>query len=253
MISVPHINILTNLRNKGAKGIKTSFEDEGAKLNNLQYLRRLTDKTNMSLTLKIGGPEAKTDTMLGMDIGVDGIVAPMIESDFAVKKFTNFSNSLDVYKGINVETIQGIENYHNMISSDSINYLDFMCIGRVDLVSSMKKDRSFVNSNHVNKMLIETFGITKENSNLKCYMGGALTLDSYDIIEKLYHKKLIDCVETRYIIFNVNDVFMNNYSESIKLAQLFEYEYLDYLYKRDEDYLQDIQKRKDMLIDRLNK
>jgi len=44
----------------------------------------------LDLTVKIGGVEAKTDFNLSIDIGVDSVVAPMVESEFALSKFTSF-------------------------------------------------------------------------------------------------------------------------------------------------------------------
>lgn len=245
--------LLTKLTKTGAVGIKTSFEDEGTTVKNVNFLRNITQKTNMELTLKIGGPEAKTDASIGMDIGVDGIVAPMVESDFGAKKFIDFIHSYDTYKGINVETIQGVDNINNIIQCDNINDLDFLCIGRVDLVSSMKKDRNFVNSSIINNLVENTFRQVKDCTQLKCYMGGALTDESFHIIEKLYKLNLIDRVETRYIIFDVNDLFLENFKKNLNMAQLFEYEYMDYLINTDRDYKSELEKRKNMLMERLNK
>ena len=90
------INHLTILKKCGAMGVKTSFEDEGADPINVYKLRNITNKVGLDLNLKIGGVEAKTDFNLAMDIGVDGVVAPMVESEFALSKFTSFSKEYEV-------------------------------------------------------------------------------------------------------------------------------------------------------------
>ena len=83
---------LKTLKNKySAIGIKSSFEDEGTSLKNAVFLRNLTLKNNMKFVMKIGGAEARTDLNFSKDIGVDGVVGPMIESEFAAKKFINAS------------------------------------------------------------------------------------------------------------------------------------------------------------------
>ena len=82
---------LSLLKRCGAVGVKTSFEDEGAHPKNVQKLRLLTHKVGLDLNLKIGGAEAKTDFNMGLEMDVDGVVAPMIESEFALSKLTSFS------------------------------------------------------------------------------------------------------------------------------------------------------------------
>ena len=79
---------LSFLKKCGAIGVKTSFEDEGAHPINVYKLRSITNKAGLDLTVKIGGVEAKTDFNLAIDIDVDGVVAPMVESEFALSKFT---------------------------------------------------------------------------------------------------------------------------------------------------------------------
>ena len=140
------INHLTILKKCGAMGVKTSFEDEGAHPINVYKLRNITNKVGLDLNIKIGGVEAKTDFNLAMDIGVDGVVAPMVESEFALSKFTSFSKEYEVSKGINVESLQGLLNMASMLRSDTMNHIDYICIGRVDLVSSLNKDREYIES-----------------------------------------------------------------------------------------------------------
>ena len=104
------VQILTTLKGVGAVGIKTSFEDEGARPKNVRKLRNVSHLAGLDMNVKIGGPEAKTDFYTAIDIGTDGIVAPMIESSFALSKFTDYSKDFDIKRGINIESKQGLEN-----------------------------------------------------------------------------------------------------------------------------------------------
>ena len=87
--------ILIKLKEIGCSGIKISYEDEGALLNEVISMRYLTASTGISLSIKIGGCEAKRDIVDCLNISCDSIVAPMIESAFALNKF---SSSLKQYK-----------------------------------------------------------------------------------------------------------------------------------------------------------
>ena len=84
------VEILTDLiENHGMVGIKTSFEDEGALFNETVRLKQVCNQAGTKITLKIGGPEAIRDIKDSLIIGVKGIVAPMVESEFGLKKFVN--------------------------------------------------------------------------------------------------------------------------------------------------------------------
>ena len=74
-------------------GIKSSFEDEGVQFNELIRLKQLCNLSNIVLNIKIGGCEAISDINNCLLIDSDGIVAPMIESPFALEKFITSVNN----------------------------------------------------------------------------------------------------------------------------------------------------------------
>ena len=74
-------------------GIKSSFEDEGVQFNELIRLKQLCNLSNIVLNIKIGGCEAISDINNSLLIDSDGIVAPMIESPFALEKFITSVNN----------------------------------------------------------------------------------------------------------------------------------------------------------------
>ena len=69
------------------QGIKAEFEAEGSSFRDLMRLRRLTSKAGVKLYLKIGGVEAVRDIKDALEIDVDGLITPMVESKFGAKKF----------------------------------------------------------------------------------------------------------------------------------------------------------------------
>ena len=143
------VKLLTDLiENEGLIGIKTSFEDEGALFNETIRLKEICNQSKTKLTLKIGGPEAIRDIKDSLIIGVKGLVAPMVESEFGLKKFIQSaktyipSDSLSsIQLNINVETITAVGNVQKMLDLPEANDLYGVTVGRVDLVSSMGKNR----------------------------------------------------------------------------------------------------------------
>jgi len=78
------LNVLKKL---GVVAIKQSLEDEGASFEEISLMIKISKKLGLNLNVKIGGCEAKNDIFFCTSIGSNGIVAPMIESEYGLKKF----------------------------------------------------------------------------------------------------------------------------------------------------------------------
>jgi hypothetical protein len=252
------VKILTDLiENEGLIGIKTSFEDEGALFNETIRLKEICNQANTKLTLKIGGPEAIRDIKDSSIIGVKGLVAPMIESEFGLKKFIQSVNThipqdslSTINLNINIETITAISNIEKILGLEEINSLYGVTIGRVDLVSSMGRNREYVNSDEIYSIVKNVFSKVKEKG-LKLCLGGAISIDSLNFLKKLHSDGLLDKFETRYAIYDPS-IALKDLSTSLSKGQLFEYEWLQ---TKHEYYTQlanqDI-KRIQMIQDRIN-
>lgn len=223
--------ILNQLKELGCSCIKISFEDEGALFNEVVSMRKLTAEVGVGLSIKIGGCEAKRDIVDCMDLDCNTIVAPMIESEFALRKFLK---SLDFYKcdkkkGFNLETIAA---YHNLEElSNVFNKVDFVTVGRVDFVSSMNKDRSFVDTEEMYEKVKKVFEMAREKNTL-CYLGGAVSINSKEFIGRLIQENLLDKFETRYIIYDVHKIDFRNFEKLLYLGNVFEVEWLKYISSR---------------------
>ena len=235
--------ILGELRQLGMTGIKISFEDEGAKINEVTTMRYLTAVTGVELSVKIGGCEAKCDIINCIDLPSDTIVAPMIESSFAIEKYIAAIKYLN-YKNktsFNLETISGYSNIDNILTSinkENPAKIDSITFGRVDFCASLNNKRADVVNDECYNYVEEVF-MKAKYAGLQCNLGGAITVDSIKFIQKLHKKNLLDFFETRYIIIStklMEPTDNGTMQKIIYLSNLFELNWLKYLSNRYCDY-----------------
>jgi hypothetical protein len=252
------VKILTDLiENDGLIGIKTSFEDEGALFDETIRLKEICNQAKTKVTLKIGGPEAIRDIKDSAIIGVKGLVAPMVESAFGLKKFIQAVNNnlpQDVVESlqlnVNLETIAAAKLATEILSIPEATQLYGVTVGRVDLVSSMGKDRSYVNNDEVLNLAKNVFTKAKEIG-LKACLGGAVSTDSYSFLKKLHSEGLLDKFETRYAIYDPS-VALKNLPRALSKGQMFEYEWLMVKHEHYTNYANQDIKRIKMIQERIN-
>lgn len=131
---------LCKLKNAfGLQGIKAEFEAEGASFRDIMRLRRLTSSAGVKLHIKIGGVEALRDIKDAIEIGVDGIIAPMVESVFGAKKFyegiKKFYKDTPIHTTLNIETKTAIDNLSEILAYANGRFHNIN-IGRSDLSAS---------------------------------------------------------------------------------------------------------------------
>jgi hypothetical protein len=198
------------VENEGQVGVKTSFEDEGATFEEVIRLKEIANQGRTKLTLKIGGPEALRDIKDSMIIGVKGIVAPMVESAFGLEKFIQCVNKnipedirTSLQLAFNVETINGVKSIDDILATKEAKQLYSVTVGRVDLTASQGLTRDHVNGPLIEEQIIRVFTAVKKKG-LKTCLGGAISIDSEELLQKLHSKGLLDKFETRYSIFDTS-------------------------------------------------
>ena len=222
------IKQLKSLKHLDVVGIKQSTEDEGALHNDILTMRRITEACGLKLSVKIGGCEAKTDIDFCNIIGSDGIVAPMVESEFAMQKFIESTIDMkDIKYYINVESKTAYKNLSNILDSPSSKLLSGIVIGRSDLVKSYGYDKTQVDTKFINDIVKDILTQCKKY-NLDTLMGGNISPTSSVFIKKMYDSKLLNYIETRNVIIKLTDKNCNNISEIIKSSLMFESEWLEY-------------------------
>ena len=139
-------NILNKLRLMGVTAVKQSTEDEGSSFNDILLMRKITKKNKLKLNIKIGGCEAKNDIYFCKLIRANSIVAPMVESEYALRKFIQIAyDPKDKFTKlfINIETKNALANLKKIIKSKYFKYLNGVVFGRSDIAGSynLKKKR----------------------------------------------------------------------------------------------------------------
>ena len=150
------IKKLRNLKKLGAVGIKLSLEDEGASFQDIITMRKITLLAKLDLNIKIGGCEAKNDIFFCRKNSVNGIVAPMVESEYALNKFiqtvsVNKKNSLFV----NLESKTAFKNINQIVNSKKFKLLKGVVIGRSDLAGSYGLTKDYVDSKKIYNEVIK--------------------------------------------------------------------------------------------------
>lgn len=244
--------VLRKLKTLGCTGIKVSFEDEGAQINEIITMRYITSIENIELSVKIGGCEAKRDIVECIHLCADTIVAPMVESGFAIKKYVDAIYSIGYCnkKSFNLETISGYNNLSEILKATNKS-VDSLTFGRVDFAASLKREREFANSPQCYEFVENTF-IKARQYDLMCNLGGAISKDSKRFIEALYSKNLLDFFETRYVIICVHKMNFENFEEIIYYSNLFEVEWLKYIATRYAYYSSKDSARIQMIENRMN-
>jgi len=232
------VDILKDLKeNYFVSGVKAEFEAEGTRLEEALRLKEVCMKACLGLTIKIGGCEAIRDMYECRVIGVERIVAPMVESSYALKKFLLAFKMVfseierqDLKAVVNVETINGCKDFKNMLSISEIDILNGVVMGRVDLTGSLNMTREDINSEKVFEITRELLLKAKTKS-LETAIGGGVSAHSLPFFRRL-PKNSLDRYETRKVIFSCPGALNNNADKGILKAVGFELMWL----KNKRDY-----------------
>lgn len=242
-------DIISHSKKHSVIGIKQSFEDEGALLEDVHTIRRLTLKNDLILNIKIGGCEARTDIYNSVNLGVDGLISPMVETDFALQKFIESTlncKNLDLY--LLVETKTAFKNLEKILGSPAAKMLNGVILGRSDFVKSYGHDKSYVDNDFVFNKAVKIFKYAKSH-NLTTTMGGNISPKSIYFISELKNQNLLDFIETRNVIIDVRKC--KDLDESIKSAFHLESLWLEYKSRKYSHLSNEYNSRSELLKERL--
>lgn len=222
------LDVLRELKNQyNVLAIKAEFEAEGSRTDELVKLNEIVFRADMDLFIKIGGCEAVRDLDQCRLLGASGIMAPMIETPFAMKKFVSAAQKVygnevqDIEWIINAETKTCQDNFDEILEAGK-DILDTISIGRVDLSASMGLSRDYINGKEIFDASVE-FATKAKKAGIVVGFGGGISFDAIPFIQEM--KGLADKFETRKVVFKYEDN-AKRLREGILLAMEFETLYL---------------------------
>lgn len=217
----------------GVTHVKVAMEAEGILLGEILRTKIITMAAGIGLSIKIGGCEAITDTRIAAEHETDILLAPMIESQFALEKFLDMANDQfdeeeleEKNLLINIETMTGSENIADILAASSVELLDGIVVGRTDLSGAL--NLTDVNHSNVFEATKNVFSEAKKKS-LHCLIGGGISEKTIPFLNDL--GDLVDGFETRKVVFYNGVPLGTDLGEAIH--QALKFEYLWYLWRQD--------------------
>ncbi|MCX6355568.1 MAG: aldolase/citrate lyase family protein [Candidatus Aureabacteria bacterium] len=201
------VDILKELKEKyGGICVRAEFEAEGTKLEELLRLKEICMTAGLGLTLKIGGCESIRDMLEAKIVGVDCLVAPMVESAYALRKYLQAVNKIfaaDEKENIeifcNVETATALQNFEEMLTIPEISTLGGIVIERVDLCFSLGLGEGDINSAEINTR-VRDIAAKAKRKDLLCNVGGGVSAHSLAFFRSIPRGHL-NRYETRKVCF----------------------------------------------------
>lgn len=209
-------------------GVKAEFEAEGTRTDEFLRLLELARRARLKVGLKIGGAEAVRDLIESRQFGVDYIIAPMVETPYALSKYIEAKNKVydaDEAQSVsflfNVETINTLRNIDEMAEiASQPGGCDGMVFGRVDFVGSLGIGRGAINESQVTRHIVEAAERARDTG-LELVMGGGISSDAIGALREV-RRTTLHRFETRKIIYDAAVLDGDHAVDALALAVEFE-------------------------------
>ena len=200
--------LMTLKRDFGAVSVKAEFEAEGTRTDEMLRLIDLARRADLQVALKIGGCEAVRDLLESKQFGVEYIIAPMVESPYALKKFILAKNKVytadqqqDTKFLFNIETISAYRSLAEMVQvATTEGGVQGGVFGRVDFSGSLDLPRGVIDTDEITDYVVKT-GEACKLAGLELVVGGGIAISSLPALAKMRSCHLTR-FETRKVVFS---------------------------------------------------
>jgi hypothetical protein len=212
----------------GYAAVKAEFEAEGTRTDELLRLMEIARKADLDLGLKIGGCEAMRDLMEARQIGVEYVIAPMIESPYALSKYIDAKNIVytvdeqeDTKFLFNLETEVAFNVLPELVAmAQAPHGADGIVFGRVDFTLSTGRHRDDINTEPITEYCTRTAKVLHDTG-MDFVVGGAVSMDAISSLREI-RDVYLSRFETRKVIFDAESLEGSNLEKGLVEAVHFE-------------------------------
>lgn len=218
----------------GAVGVKAEFEAEATHPDELKRLVDIAHCADLKLAIKVGGCEARRDIAEARQFGADFVIAPMIETQYALDKFqgairAEFApESIETKKFlINIETFSSFGELPGMLTRLAVPSapVSGIVFGRSDYCGSIGVSKDDINSPHIMQVVEEAAQMTRK-AGLEFVVGGGVSPDSINPLRAV-SEILLSRFETRKVVFDGDSIDLKEISQGLTAAIKFELIWLE--------------------------
>lgn len=215
----------------GVVAVKAEFEAEGTRPDELLRLLELAHRADLGVALKIGGCEAVSDLHAAKLYGADYIIAPMVETPYALSKFIDARDKVygtgrdDVRFLFNLETDTTLANLDAMVPL-ATKGVDGIVFGRVDFTLSRQLPRQAINERNITEAVLTVAQVCAKHD-LELVVGGSVAIEAIEAL-RAFRRIRLDRFETRKVIFDGAAVEDPDFEAGIANAVAFELAWLEH-------------------------
>lgn len=220
----------------GVVSVKAEFEAEGTRIDELLRLVDVAHRADLPIAIKIGGCEAFLDLMEAKLFGAAYIIAPMIESSYALSKYAAATRVVfddeersDASFLFNIETKTGMGCAQELVNTAAETGLNGVVFGRTDYCGSLGRPGTAINDPDIVDDVVAVAEMCKP-AGLDLVVGGGVSIDSLGALRRIRSVHL-SRFETRKVIFGADALDRSSIEDGLLNAVHFELLWL--MNKRD--------------------
>lgn len=198
--------------------LKGEFEAEGLTRQDVAAEALFAARQGLDYLVKISGAEAKSDVYYLADLGINSLVCPMVETEFAMSKYMEMlpAGAFE-HIGVTIETITAVANIDGIIREGK--HLTELTIGRTDLTASWGGDS--VESPRTIDM-VKTVARAGRAAGLKITMGGSISRNTRELLKNDAELRgLLHYIETRKAVMPIaNFMEEDTLAHALKLEEV---------------------------------